>query len=226
MIPPLTNEFVLLIMGTSLVSCSVSWPPNRPGVLREAATQETFSGTPFVAVHRGAWFVTLPSAAVSRHLQRHGATSRRQQHQHQQLVGPVHGTTRRPTRTCNDQVWDNDLTDTDPAVPFDELAWPGTSVSSKINMDPRLHRKIVCVVGPSGYGQVDRPALREPPRPSGGTMLIDGVDISPTDCDIELDPRAASAWCSSSSTCSRTCPCWQNITWGRRKVRGQLERGP
>ena len=65
--------------------------------------------------------------------------------------------------------------------------------------------QVVCVIGPSGSGQVDAAALRQP---AGGADvrpdLRRGRSRSPTPTSTSTRSAPASAWCSSSSTCSRT----------------------
>ena len=75
--------------------------------------------------------------------------------------------------------------------------------------------EVACVIGPSGLGQVDVPALHQPPRAdrrradAGGRRadrLPRGAAASSTSCASPRWPGSAatSAWCSSGSTCSRT----------------------
>ena len=75
MIPPLTNEFVLLIKDTSLVFV-LGVAAARPGpglLLPRQRCSETFNGTPFIAAALMYLVITLPLTALSRHLERRGA---------------------------------------------------------------------------------------------------------------------------------------------------------
>lgn len=78
MIPPLTNEFVLLVKDTSLIFVlGVSSQSQDLAFFSRAAVQKTFSGTPFVVAALLYLAVTLPLTAVSRRLERRGASSAR-----------------------------------------------------------------------------------------------------------------------------------------------------
>ena len=98
MIPPLTNEFVLLIKDTSLVFVlGVAAADQDLAFFSRAAVQETFNGTPFIAAALLYLAITLPLTALSRHLERRGAgsSSRRRAPQRARDLAPG-----------NDEVWD------------------------------------------------------------------------------------------------------------------------
>lgn len=74
MIPPLTNEFVLLIKDTSLIFVlGVAAADRDLAFFSRAAVQETFNGTPFIAAALMYLAITLPLTALSRYLERSGA---------------------------------------------------------------------------------------------------------------------------------------------------------
>ena len=114
MIPPLTNEFVLLIKGTSLVFVlGVAAADQDLAFFSKSAVQETFNGTPFIAAAIMYLIITLPLTAISRHLERRGATSSRRRTPG--TVGVVSPGAIGPDGapvvgagpgTPNDQVWD------------------------------------------------------------------------------------------------------------------------
>lgn len=99
MIPPLTNEFVLLIKDTSLIFVlGVAVAEQDLTFFTKAAVQRTLNGTAFVAAALLYLAITLPLTALSRYLERRGA-----------------GSSRRTRRTAapepsaaalNDEVWD------------------------------------------------------------------------------------------------------------------------
>lgn len=98
MIPPLTNEFVLLIKDTSLVFVlGVAAADQDLAFFSRAAVQETFNGTPFVAAAFLYLAITLPLTALSRYLERRGAGSSSRR---------AVRSTRPAVLTDNDQVWD------------------------------------------------------------------------------------------------------------------------
>ena len=71
MIPPLTNEFVLLVKDTSLVFVlGVSASSQDLAFFSRAAVQDTLSGTPFIAAALIYLAITLPLTAVSRQLEK------------------------------------------------------------------------------------------------------------------------------------------------------------
>lgn len=102
MIPPLTNEFVLLIKDTSLVFVlGVAAADQDLAFFSKSAVQETFNGTPFIAAALMYLAITLPLTALSRSLERRGARSARRPAQGgQEPLAPL------PTASANDQVWD------------------------------------------------------------------------------------------------------------------------
>lgn len=76
MIPPLTNEFVLLIKDTSLVFVlGIAASSQELAFFSRSAVQRTFNGTPFVAAALMYLIITLPLTFVSRRLERRGAGS-------------------------------------------------------------------------------------------------------------------------------------------------------
>lgn len=73
MIPPLTNEFVLLIKDTSLIFVlGVAASSQDLAFFSRAAVQKTFNGTPFIAAALLYLIITLPLTALSRRLERRG----------------------------------------------------------------------------------------------------------------------------------------------------------
>lgn len=73
MIPPLTNEFVLLIKDTSLIFVlGVSASSQDLTFFSKAAVQSLFNGTPLVAAALMYLIITLPLTALSRWLERRG----------------------------------------------------------------------------------------------------------------------------------------------------------
>lgn len=73
MIPPLTNEFVLLVKDTSLIFVlGVSASSQDLAFFSRAAVQDTLSGTPFIAAALIYLVITLPLTALSRQLERRG----------------------------------------------------------------------------------------------------------------------------------------------------------
>src|SRR5688572_24937363 len=78
MIPPLTNEFVLLVKDTSLIFVLGVVASHRDlAFFSRAAVQRTFNGTPFIAAALLYLAITLPLTAFSRWLERRGAKSAR-----------------------------------------------------------------------------------------------------------------------------------------------------
>ncbi|MGB3412803.1 MAG: amino acid ABC transporter permease [Microthrixaceae bacterium] len=73
MIPPLTNEFVLLIKDTSLIFVlGVSAASQDLTFFSKAAVQRLFNGTPLIAAALLYLIITLPLTALSRWLERRG----------------------------------------------------------------------------------------------------------------------------------------------------------
>lgn len=73
MIPPLTNEFVLLVKDTSLIFVlGVSAESQDLAFFSRAAVQNTLSGTPFIAAALLYLVITLPLTALSRQLEKRG----------------------------------------------------------------------------------------------------------------------------------------------------------
>ena len=102
MIPPLTNEFVLLIKDTSLVFVlGVSAGYQDLAFFSRAAVQRTFNGTPFVVAALLYLVITLPLTALSRRLESRGASSARKR-MRPTVVPP--GMT--PMKASNDSTWD------------------------------------------------------------------------------------------------------------------------
>ncbi len=74
MIPPLTNEFVLLIKDSSLIFVlGVAAASQDLAFFSRAAVQETFNGTPFIAAALMYLIITLPLTSLSRRLERRGS---------------------------------------------------------------------------------------------------------------------------------------------------------
>ncbi len=113
MIPPLTNEFVLLIKDTSLVFVlGVAAADRDLAFFMKASVQDTFNGTPFIAVALMYMIITLPLTALSRHLERRGATSSRRRGPgtvgvvSPGAISPGGAPVAAGPGTTNDQVWD------------------------------------------------------------------------------------------------------------------------
>lgn len=99
MIPPMTNEFVLLIKDTSLIFVlGVAVAEQDLAFFTKADVQRTLNGTAFVAAALLYLAITLPLTALSRHLERSGAgaSSRRK----------LRNRTPAPALAANDEVWD------------------------------------------------------------------------------------------------------------------------
>lgn len=78
MIPPLTNEFVLLIKDSSLIFVlGLAAAEQELAFFSRAAVQKTFNGTPFIAAALLYLAITLPLTALSRRLEQRGARSAR-----------------------------------------------------------------------------------------------------------------------------------------------------
>jgi polar amino acid transport system permease protein len=78
MVPPLTNEFVLLIKDTSLIFVlGVAASGQDLAFFSRAAVQRTASGTPFIAAALLYLAITLPLTALSRRLERRGPAAAR-----------------------------------------------------------------------------------------------------------------------------------------------------
>ena len=103
MIPPLTNEFVLLIKDTSLVFVlGVAASSQELAFFSRSAVQRTTNGTPFIAAAIMYLIITLPLTALSRYLERRGTASSRRRPTRPVLVPP--GMT--PSAAPNDSTWD------------------------------------------------------------------------------------------------------------------------
>jgi polar amino acid transport system permease protein len=99
MIPPMTNEFVLLIKDTSLIFVlGVAVAEQDLAFFTKADVQRTLNGTAFVAAALLYLAITLPLTALSRHLERRGAGSSARR----RLRAP----SRPAVPADNDQVWD------------------------------------------------------------------------------------------------------------------------
>lgn len=97
MIPPITNEFVLLVKDTSLIwVLGVTVADQELAFFTRDEVLDTGNVTPFVAAALLYLAITVPLTTLSRRLERRGAGSSRRR--------------RRPARTpalaTNDQVWD------------------------------------------------------------------------------------------------------------------------
>jgi polar amino acid transport system permease protein len=103
MIPPLTNEFVLLIKDTSLIFVlGVAASSQDLAFFSRAAVQKTFNGTPFIAAALLYLAITLPLTALSRHLEKRGTASARRKPPRMNVIPP--GMT--PMPIPNDSTWD------------------------------------------------------------------------------------------------------------------------
>lgn len=101
MIPPLTNEFVLLIKDTSLIFVlGVAAADRDLAFFSRAAVQDTFNGTPFIAAALLYLAITLPLTALSRSLERRGAGSSRRRDRSGPTPSPA------AAAAANDEVWD------------------------------------------------------------------------------------------------------------------------
>lgn len=99
MIPPMTNEFVLLIKDTSLIFVlGVAAADRDLTFFTRAEVQRTFNGTPFVVAALMYLAITLPLTALSRYLERRGPRSPRKR------LRDVGSTPR--VAPSNDEVWD------------------------------------------------------------------------------------------------------------------------
>ena len=98
MIPPLTNEFVLLIKDTSLIFVlGVAVADQDLAFFTKAAVQRTLNGTAFVAAALLYLAITLPLTALSRYLERSGAGSSSRRKLRDRTPA---------TMSTNDEVWD------------------------------------------------------------------------------------------------------------------------
>jgi len=104
MIPPLTNEFVLLVKDTSLIFVlGVAANYQELAFFSRAAVQKTFNGTPFVAAALLYLAITLPLTALSRYLERRGTASARRRPGRPAAAVPAELTS---NPVPNDTTWD------------------------------------------------------------------------------------------------------------------------
>ncbi|CAN5627296.1 N/A [soil metagenome] len=105
MIPPLTNEFVLLIKDTSLIFVlGVAASSQDLTFFTRAAVQRTTNGTPFIAAAIMYLIITLPLTALSRYLERRGAgAAQRNRNKVQAIPAELSSN---PVANTNDSTWD------------------------------------------------------------------------------------------------------------------------
>lgn len=103
MIPPLTNEFVLLIKDTSLIFVlGVAASSQELTFFTRSAVQRNVNGTPFIAAALMYLIITLPLTALSRYLERRGAGTA-QRNRTDATATPAELTT---MPAPNDSTWD------------------------------------------------------------------------------------------------------------------------
>jgi ABC-type polar amino acid transport system ATPase subunit len=96
-----------------------------------------------------------------------------------------------------------------------------------IDLEVSAKGEVVCVIGPSGSGQVD-PACgvstgsKSPPQ---GTILVEGEDMTDPDADIDRADGPGSGWSSNSSTCSPISTVLGNLTVAQTKVLKRSKAG-
>ena len=107
-------------------------------------------------------------------------------------------------------------TNSEPIITMDKVSkWFGpvrvlTDVSLRVRPGERI---VIC--GPSGSGKSTTIRCINRLEPyQKGRIVVDGIDLDASSRNVNA-VRRRSAWCSSSSTCFRTSPCWRTACWRR-----------
>ena len=159
-IPPLTNELVLLIKDSSLSRARASpLRPVRAHQVRPRRLNQHVNITPLLV----AGLCTCDHHPARRYARRRGSSADSGERGDETAARTGHRD-QRPAQVVRRQ-----------------------SRCSRASTSPSPPGEVVCVIGAVRLGQVHAAALREPAGGAdGGQVLVDGIDL--TDPDVDIDP--------------------------------------